>query len=225
MFKTLAGIAALTIAASSALAADLPTRKPAPAPVFAAVPVFSWTGFYVGLNGGYAWGTFSGSGSGLLANPKGGMLGGTIGYNYQYGNYVIGYEGDVDYTDTDWIKGRRTSARGVIGSVRVDDSLITERLRLGYAWDRVLLFVTGGYAGADVDAALVDPARGAWTTGNWSNGYVVGAGLEYAFTNNISAKAEYLYAGFDSHRYFGGADTAKGSLGLSMVRVGLNYHF
>ena len=225
MFKTLAGIAALTIAASSALAADLPTRKPAPAPVFIAPPAFSWSGLYVGVNGAYNWGSFSGSGSGLLANPKGGMLGGTVGYNYQFGNYVIGYEGDVDYAEANWVSGRRTTPGGASSSVHVDGALVTERLRLGYAIDRTLLFVTGGYAGADVDAALVDPAHGTWTTGNWSNGYVVGAGLEYAFTNNISAKAEYLYAGFGSHHYFGGVDLAKGSLGLSMVRVGLNYHF
>ena len=225
MYKLSTVIAALAIGTSGAFAADLPTRKAPPAPAFIPPPLFTWTGFYVGVNAGYGWGSFQGGNASLLANPKGGMLGGTVGYNYQFGQYVVGYEGDVDYVDTKWVSGRHTNAAGAIGTVRVDDALVTERLRMGYAWDRALIFLTGGYAGADIDAALVDPARGAWSTGNWSNGYALGGGVEYAFTNNITAKAEYIFAGFGSHHYFGGADATNSSLNLSLVRVGLNYKF
>ena len=83
-------------AASSAMAADLPTRKAPPAPqVYAAPPVFSWTGFYVGVNGG--WG--GGSSGGDFGSPTGGLVGGTVGYNYQVGQFVAGLEGDWDWAD------------------------------------------------------------------------------------------------------------------------------
>jgi outer membrane immunogenic protein len=225
MYKVLTAAAALAFVASSALAADLPTMKAPPAPAFIPPPLFTWTGFYVGLNGGGAWGSMRGASNGLLADPNGGMIGGTVGYNYQISQFVVGYEGDVDLVGGNWLSGKHTNAAGAISTVRVDDGLVTERLRVGYSFDRALVFLTGGYAGADVDAAVVDPIRGALASENWSNGYVLGGGLEYAFTNNISAKAEYLFAGFGSHHYFSGADATNGSLDLSMFRVGVNYRF
>src|SRR5450432_1407423 len=89
------GLFVLT-SASAAHAADLPTRKAPMAPMPSPVMAFSWTGFYAGLNGAWAGGSFQG-GSGILPSVDGGMLGATVGYNYQMGQYVIGYEGDVDY--------------------------------------------------------------------------------------------------------------------------------
>jgi outer membrane immunogenic protein len=153
------------------------------------------------------------------------MLGATVGINCQMGQYVIGYEGDVDYLDASWMNGSRTTRAGGRVLVRIDDGFVTERLRFGYTWDRALVFVTGGYAGADIDGAVFDPANGNQTKGGWTNGYALGAGFEYAFTNNISAKAEYLFTGFQSATYFTGANAAKGALNLSLARVGLNYRF
>jgi outer membrane immunogenic protein len=198
-------------AASSAMAADLPTRKAPPAPqVYAAPPVFSWTGFYVGVNGG--WG--GGSGGGDFDSPTGGLVGGTVGYNYQVGQFVGGLEGDWDWAD---INKNGTNGLGTYSNNV--DQLVTTRARAGVALDRALLFVTAGYAGAE--DKISEPGVGL-SSNDWRSGGAFGGGLEYAFTNNISAKAEYIYAPFASKSYGVGE---KSDLDLSLVRAGLNYKF
>ena len=195
--------------ASSAMAADLPTRKAPPAPMSYAPPVFSWTGFYVGVNGG--WGGTSGGGD--LGSPTGGLVGGTVGYNYQIGQFVAGLEGDWDWADVN-----KSGVNGVAGAYSNKiDSLVTARARAGVALDRALLYVTAGYAGADDKVSF----PGVSST-DWRSGGAFGAGIEYAFTNNISAKAEYIYAPFESKTY---APGVKSNLDLSLVRAGLNYKF
>jgi len=199
--------------ASSAMAADLPTRKAPPAPqVYSAPPVFSWTGFYVGVNGGWGGGT----GGKDFGNVSGGLVGGTVGYNYQIGQFVVGLEGDWDWAD---LTKSGTNNFGYYKN-KADD-LVTVRARAGYAIDRALLYVTGGYAGVDDKISL----PGSYSSSEWRNGGVIGAGLEYAFTNNISAKAEYLYAPVGSKSYWDGSNYGKSDLNLSLVRVGLNYKF
>jgi outer membrane immunogenic protein len=197
--------------ASSAMAADLPTRKAPPAPMSYAPPVFSWTGFYVGVNGGWG-GTSGGKGFG---NVDGGVVGGTVGYNYQINQFVIGMEGDWDWADL--------SKHGInaLGSYhnKIDD-LVTVRARAGYAIDRALLYVTGGYAGAEDKISVPG-----YSSTDWHSGGVIGAGVEYAFTNNISAKAEYLYAPLGDKTYSNGVNSAKSDVNLSLVRAGLNYKF
>jgi len=107
-----AGLVALAMAPPS-LAANLPPpRTPYKAPLYSPVPVFSWTGFYVGIVGGYAWGDSdwsSGTATGST-NPDGGLIGGTLGYNLQTGNWVWGIEGDIEYS---WIKGTDTGGTGL----------------------------------------------------------------------------------------------------------------
>lgn len=207
-------IASLTamLLGTSALAADLPTHKSAPemAPQEYA---FSWTGFYAGVNGGYGWGT---------NGATGGLVGGTLGYNYQIGQVVIGAEGDFDFASI----GETTSYPfGVFEKTRLN-SLMTERLRLGYAMDRTLLYVTGGYAGGSVRQSLWDvPNALSVSQDSWRNGYALGGGVEYAFTNHISAKAEYLYTQFNSQRLFVGVNSARSNMSDSLFRVGLNYRF
>ena len=210
--------------ASSALAADLPTHKapPAPAPYYAP-PAFTWTGFYIGVNGG--WG-FSGTDNNSFGNLNGGLIGGTVGYNYQMGQFVIGYEGDVDWAD---VHGGNF-AYGLPGGFGTDklttNWMVTERARLGYAVDRTLFFVTGGYAGIDTHGTFSDSFGNFGSQNVWHNGGVVGAGVEYAFTNNISLKGEYLYMPTFSETYFPGTpDQTKTGLGMSMFRAGLNYKF
>jgi len=201
-----------SLGATSALAADLPTRKAAPymAPVDAA---FNWTGLYLGVNGGYGWG-----GSGL----NGGLAGGTLGYNYQMGQMVIGAEADLDFAP---LRGNQTYPLNVNLRTRMD-SLTTERLRLGYASDRTLFFVTGGYAGGNVRATLWDVPNGlSASRSQWRNGFAVGGGVEYAFTNHISAKAEYLYTGLGSQSINDGFNSGRSSANESLFRVGLNYRF
>jgi len=216
--------------ASSALAADLPTTKgPPPSPYFAP-PAFSWTGFYIGVNGG--WGFTNTHNDSFGNNINGGLVGGTVGYNYQMGQFVIGYEGDVDWSD---IRGSNFTfglPGGAVGSDKLtSEFMVTERARLGYAWDRTLFFVTGGYAGIDMKGSFNttfadgDPGPfGSQTV--WHNGGVVGAGIEYAFTNNITFKGEYLFAPMQSKTYFAGTpvQTSTG-LDISIFRAGLNYKF
>ena len=203
--------------ASSAMAADLPTRKAPPAPAqYYAPTVFNWTGFYVGVNGGWA----GGSSGADFGSPNGGLIGGTVGYNYQIGQFVAGLEGDWDWADVN-----KSGVNGVAGAYSNKiDSLVTARARAGVALDRALLYVTAGYAGADdkVSAAIFPGV----SSTDWRSGGAFGAGVEYAFTNNISAKAEYLYEPFGDKTYFDGAGgSAKSKLNLNVVRAGLNYKF
>jgi len=138
--------------ASSALAADLPTTKgPPPAPYFAP-PAFSWTGFYIGVNGG--WGFTDTHNDSFGNNINGGLVGGTVGYNYQMGQFVIGYEGDVDWADIRGSNFGFTFPDGFGSNKLTSDFMVTERARLGYAWDRTLFFVTGGYAGIDMKGSF-----------------------------------------------------------------------
>lgn len=201
--------------ASSAMAADLPTRKAPPAPqVYAAPPIFSWTGLYVGVNGG--WGGSSNGGN--FGSPTGGLVGGTIGYNYQIGQFVAGLEGDWDWADLN--KNGVLGAGALAGDPYSNkvDQMLTVRARAGVAMDRALLYVTGGYAGAE-DKVNVP---GVFGSTDWRSGAAIGAGIEYAFTNNISAKAEYIYTAFPSKSY---APGYKSDLDISLVRAGLNYKF
>jgi outer membrane immunogenic protein len=198
--------------ASSALAADLPTHKAAPAPApYYAPPIFSWTGLYIGANGGWA----GGSGGGNFGSPTGGLAGGTIGYNYQVGQFVAGLESDLDWADL------HSSGVNLLGAYndRVD-SLVTARARAGIALDHALIFATAGYAG--VEDRLSMPG---FSSTDWRNGGAIGGGIEYAFTNNISAKAEYIYTPLTSKSYTVGGVTGRSDLNLSLVRAGLNYKF
>lgn len=210
--------------ASSALAADLPTMKgPPPAP-YIPPPSFSWTGFYIGVNGG--WG-FSDTQNNSFGNVNGGLVGGTVGYNYQMGQFVVGYEGDLDWSGIQGSNNTYTLPAGGFGSDKLTTSwMVTERARLGYAVDRTLLYVTGGYAGIETHANFFDSFGNFGGQSAWQNGGVVGAGIEYAFTNNISLKGEYLYMPTFSRTYFPATpDVTSTSLGISMFRAGLNYKF
>ncbi len=209
--------------ASSALAADLPTTKgPPPAP-YIPPPAFSWTGFYIGVNGGWGW---SGTDNNSFGDINGGLVGGTAGYNYQINQFVIGFEGDVDWAGIQNSNFSYTIPGGFGNDKLTSNWMTTERARLGYAVDRTLFFVTGGYAGIDMHGSFSDSFGNYGSQNVWHNGGIVGAGIEYAFTNNISLKGEYLYAPMQSQTYFAGtpAETSTG-LDISIFRAGLNYKF
>ena len=143
----LAGVSA------TAFAADLPTRKAPPAPPVVYAPPFTWTGLYVGLNGGIGIGSLSNSN---FASPTGGVFGGTIGYNYQMGQFVIG--GEADLGDS-WLSRSSTPAPGAGAYKFSTDLTTTERLRAGIAIDRTLLYLTGGYAGIETHGSYKTLAR------------------------------------------------------------------
>ncbi len=213
MKKILLSSVALLAFAGAASAADLPSRR-APAPIVAAVPVFTWTGFYVGVNAGYGWNdgsdvTFAdGTVFRTVGNDDGGFVGGAqLGYNYQIGSFVVGLEGDIQYAD---FGGNRYDF-GALGIFEddSDDWFGTVRARAGVAFDRALVYATGGFAFAD--------DRAGWT---------LGGGLEYAFTNNLTGKIEGLYVNLEDQDYtFNGTTFSTEEQEFGVVRAGLNYKF
>ena len=218
-FAACAGLLAVTMAAPS-FAADLP-RPAYKAPIYTAP--FSWTGFYVGLNGGYGWGKSSWTstlGTTGDFNTTGYLFGGTLGYNLQTGVWVWGLEGDLDYST---IKGSTTTFCGAPGCETRNTWLGTARGRIGYAWDRFLPFITGGAAFGGIK---MTPAGGVSET-KTKLGWTLGAGVEYAFMGAWSAKLEYLYVNL------GKTTCGIATCGIAtdvdfrsnIVRLGLNYRF
>jgi len=220
----LASAAVIAFGIASASAADIQRRQvmPAKAPVYVA-PIYNWTGFYVGINGGGGWGKSDWNNAFGNADAKlsGGLAGGTIGYNYQLGQAVLGVEGDVDWSN---IQGSTSNGLCAGTTCRTRNSwLSTARGRIGYAADRWMPYVTGGAAFGDIKA----DAAGFGTETKTRTGWTVGGGLEAAISGPWTAKIEYLYV-----------DLGKGSCGTGVcgvptdvdfkahvVRAGLNYRF
>ena len=212
-FAIAVGLGAALVA-SAASAADLGYKKQSPA-AFTRAPVFTWTGFYVGANLGYGFGKASGLSGAGFKDTAGVIGGGQIGYNYQIGQIVLGAEADLSATG---IKASN-SAIGVAGSKISQPYIGTVRARAGYAMGRFLPYITGGFAYGSTHYRF--PALGTATTTNY--GYAVGGGVEYAFTNNITARVEGLYVDLADKRAFGGAVKAGTQTGI--VRAGVNYKF
>ena len=189
LLSLLAATALVTAGASAASAADLPARA-APVPYVAPVPIFTWTGFYVGLNAGWGWrnsdeqSVLIAPGPGVVVpgtlvfpdNGDGGFTGGgQLGYNWQFGSFVVGAEADIQWADTDgnqnvvFLPGAGITGTFIPG---VFESNAPEwwgsvRGRLGVAFDRVLVYATGGVAYTEDNA-----------------GWTVGGGVEWALPVN-----------------------------------------
>jgi outer membrane immunogenic protein len=266
-------LAGLTLSASAATAADLPSRRAPPVFVEAAPPVFSWTGFYIGANAGYAFD--AGTSSAIVGNDAGlqtvinagirpgfGSIkrsgftgGGQIGYNYQLGNglfggaggggLVIGVEADAAYTD---VRGSAVYFSNRESDFSTRTSFVgTARGRLGYAFDQVLVYGTGGFAYGDVSntASFLNGVGQQIYQGGASSirtGYVYGGGVEFAIpttsvfnlfhSSAVTFKVEYL-------RYDLGTRTIQisNNAGVdpgytqtvrtngNLVRAGINYKF
>lgn len=212
-----AGVAGL--AASQASAADLVVEPTPVAPVEPIVErsAFDWTGFYIGANAAYGWGEYEIDAGGASATPDfDGFSGGAfIGYNQQiYGNWVVGGEADVMLGQDDSF---------TVGGVTVDSDmpvLSTVRARVGYAFDSFMVYGTGGLALGFGEADI-----GGGSDSNTHVGWAVGAGIEAALTENITARAEYLYVDTSSETYSFGGTSADADLDTSLVRVGVGYKF
>lgn len=208
-----AGVAlAALVAAAPAFAADLSKAYPTKAPIMAPAPVFSWTGFYLGANAGYAWGSGDAYSDALGIDPSGWLGGGQIGFNYQFGNnVVIGAEADL--------QGSSISDSNY-GIEQKMDYFGTVRARLGYAFDTVLPYVTGGFA---YGHTKVSDSYTGFSDSNTATGWTLGGGVEYAFLPNWTARAEYLYVDLGDNYY--NAIGEKAGLTASVARLGLNYKF
>jgi outer membrane immunogenic protein len=216
-------IALLTvpIAVSSAKAADLPpgayAQPIATAPIYS--PIYRWSGFYLGINGGGAWGRSQWDGVDKF-NVSGGLIGGTIGYNWQFGALVAGLEGDIDWSGVDG----STNVLCAPGCSTRNHWLATARGRLGYAFNRFLPYLTAGLALGDISATLPGFPGGSITNAGWT----VGLGLEYGMLSNVSIKAEYLFVDLGNFNCgFNCALLANGQVSLyeNVFRAGLNVRF
>jgi len=180
---------------------------------------FTWTGFYLGLNGGGGWGgsTWDRTGSFDLS---GGVIGGNAGFNWQTGPAVFGVEGDID-----WSGVSGTTVTGcAAGCMTRNDWLGTVRGRAGYAFDRFLPYITGGVAFGDIRASTPGFAGASQTNLGWT----IGAGMEVAIVGNWSAKAEYLHVdlgNFNCGLSCGPTTTDNVSLHEELLRGGVNYRF
>jgi outer membrane immunogenic protein len=221
------GIAALSLLATSfsAEAADIP--RPVYKGVRSVVAYYNWTGFYVGVQGGYGWGTsnwdyaFTPATGPVNNRPKGWLFGGTLGYNYQVGSIVYGIEGDFS-----WSNVKDSVACGGFSCETESRWFTTLRGRLGYAIDRWLPYIHGGLAYGDVNASSTNPLFPG--TSSRQVGWTLGAGVEYAFTGNWTAKLEYLYVDlgrFDCSISCGVPGPVNVSFKEHIARVGLNYKF
>lgn len=212
----LAGASVLALGVVSAQAADIVQKRRVvqTAPVYTA-PYYNWTGGYIGINGGGAWGrsSFGAPFASNSYNLSGGVLGATLGYNFQAGALVWGIEGDLD-----WSNIRGSGPCGLTTCETRNGWLGTVRGRVGYAADRFMPYVTGGLAVGDIRTNITGVGSANTTKAGWT----LGAGVEWALWQNWTAKVEYLYVDLGRGGGIAGTDA---SFHTSLVRAGLNYRF
>jgi outer membrane immunogenic protein len=249
MKKILLALSAMAIGTAAASAADLPARTykaPPPPPP----PIFSWTGFYIGGNIGGAWAHNNWTDTLFLTSFNNGnngrfIGGGQIGGNYQIGQFVIGGEWDFD-----WASNNNNNNVGVLlpaGLIVVNNNnnrwITTVAARFGWAVDHFLLYgkAGGGWVGNNnftvtnltTGVSFTCGSFGVTNCGNNAGGWLVGAGVEYAFTNNWTVKAEYDYLGLGNRTVFipagapflGGDTFVSNNRNVQMFKVGFNYLF
>lgn len=228
-----AALLALAAIASPATAADLPERTYVPAPVMTPVPVYNWTGLYVGLNAGYGFGQqtplslISSDFSGFNYNANGFLGGVTAGAQIQSGRVVLGLETDIDWTNT---KGSGSGPISFLGTVQGTatlastlSSITTLRARVGYAADNWLFYGTGGVAVTNENWTVTTATFTCGSAGflpcasrdDLHLGLAAGGGIEYGITPNMSAKVEYMWIGA------GATNTLK----ENTVKAGVNLRF
>jgi outer membrane immunogenic protein len=220
----LASISVIALGCAAASAADIPVRAPvAKAPPVAAL--FNWSGFYVGGTVGYGFGdTYQVDDSLTARSPgfdwDGAVAGGTIGVNWQSGNWVLGLEADLSWSG---IGGALPDGSGWgCNSLACHNEVEwfgTARVRVGPTFDRFFPYVTGGFAYGRLYADYgLCPSCTRWSETGWT----LGAGGEWSFAPNWSAKAEYLYVNL-------GTTATVPDPGLNakfhLVRFGVNYLF
>jgi outer membrane immunogenic protein len=231
--KTFIVAAALLGLACPAIAAD-----PA-ADVVVLDENYNWSGVYVGVQAGYGWGDNdyaydSGLGTGLITGfDSDGLLGGlTAGANWQNGAFVYGVEADISYSDVDGsFQGPNTgfihcTADGCTSDI---EWFGTGRVRLGYAIDNFLPYITGGFAVGRLEGTADTEACEAPVCGfdETEFGWTAGVGVEWGLTPQISVKAEYLHLDFSSPDFSINSSgfVSVDDISLDTVRIGLNYRF
>lgn len=225
-----AAVAALAIGTVGAQGADLSARMPVKAAPF--VPTFSWTGAYVGAHLGYGWSdqtyTYEPVPAWSLKSKADGVLGGAqFGYNYQAGTWVLGAEVDFSWTG---IKATEVDSFPAYLGDRYESKIdwtSTVTGRIGYAFDRSLLYVKGGAAFAHTKLDYQRAAGNSGDASRTSSGWTIGGGLEYAFAPNWSARVEYNYMDFGNHNVRVTEPGAWWDMGVKqdmhVVKAGVNF--
>ncbi|WEK04522.1 MAG: porin family protein [Candidatus Devosia phytovorans] len=219
-------LSASLLASASAYAADLNWNSAPSNNLYSPSAASSWSGFYIGANGGFAWGNHETrpitGGATTENNSGGGALGATAGYNLDMGGFVLGTEADLQWAAIGYSEDL---AGG--GEFKSDiDFFGTIRGRAGMTFGQVMPYVTGGFAAGR--GTTSEPNGGGATVSQSAThmGWTIGAGLEAQATSNISLKAEYLYVDLGTQEYAGlpsgGLDVTQR---FSVVRAGVNYKF
>jgi outer membrane immunogenic protein len=245
--KTLLTATALLSMSVAAHAADMaPAYK---APVYTA-PVQNWSGFYMGLNGGWGWGTGSQTagigapdflppfstlggmpGTRIGVDIDGGIAGGHLGYNWQIGTWLLGLEASADWAD---IKGGTQATIAFPGfgtAIETYNTRVkwqaTATPRVGFVWSNWLFYGKGGLAAGGVDAStsrLTGGGIGAAVSATQQRvGWTAGAGVEWAFTPNWIAGVEYDYVDFGTQNYAGVGVNNAGAFRFVSENVRTNY--
>jgi outer membrane immunogenic protein len=248
--KLALAVCVVAVSAAGASAADLAVKKAYTKAPPMTESVYDWSGFYIGGNAGYGWasndhsdlipggGVFTFGPDGIYGGtqrirPEGAIYGGQVGYNWQMANWVFGLEAAGDGSSI-----RRTdisifySTIGDTVQSRIEGTF-TAAGRIGYAVNNWLPYVKGGYAGAQLRTINASPVFGDLLDhGEWRNGYVLGAGLEYGINRNWIIGVEYNYMDFGSasfsgatHGTDGGPENFSDKLKLSTVSARLSYKF
>jgi outer membrane immunogenic protein len=207
-------------------------------PIVVPASLFSWTGFYIGGSLGYGWGSSSsrnvpGSGAGdafdgldgFNVHPYGWMGGATLGYNWQTDGFVFGLEGDLGYLGAE---DRQSNSGGFASTEYGGYGTLTARI--GYGEDRWLFYTKGGLAFADIENRAGALPGGSVVADDFTKdrdvktGWALGAGVEFAFQQDLSMKVEYLYMDFgDSHSGNIDGDVFRHENHIHTLKVGLNY--
>jgi outer membrane immunogenic protein len=246
--RKLYGVTALAVSLLAvpviAHAADM--RPAPPVAAYMPPPPFSWTGFYVGANVGAGWpqgnvtDSFFGRTYGNSNNNAAFLGGGQIGANYQINRFVIGIEADSDWLANNHNSSTATAVGGTTLQVSSNNRWMTTVAgRVGYAFDRVLVYGKGGggWVGTNNFTVTNVPTGTslAFSNGNTNSGWLAGAGVEWAFTNNWTVRAEYDYLGLSNRSYtlpatfpvaaLAGDTLTTSNRNVQTFTVGVNYLF
>lgn len=223
-------------AAIIVLAAPLHAADMASAPT-----AFDWTGFYVGVDGGYDWAKSEWhntaiNGDYFVYDPKGWTLGGHVGVNKQMNSFVLGIEGDLNYGNVENNNGNFYDSAGVFQGGYIGKSNVnwqgSGRVRVGLAADRVMPYITGGIAIADYDYGWANGGA-TYSANKMMTGWTAGAGIEFAVNDRLSVRAQYLYADYGAFNHGAYSDDQgvpgyapyKVDLTTSTATIGMSLHF
>ncbi len=231
-YRLMLGAACTFLLASPALAADLggPRRLPPPPSSFddnwpSKPPL--WQGLYWGLSGGYGWGNSDGSldSGSASTDPEGYLAGASVGYNMLLGSgLLVGIEGDLGVMDIS--EDDKALADGGVYRTSIGPWWGTLRGRAGITMGPLLLYGTGGLAFASLDEVSFDGQGDKASDSELRAGWVVGGGAEFAFSERVTAKVEYLHMDFGStDGVTSGGRSYSFDNEVDVVRAGLNFRF